>query len=618
MKLRTRLLLAQAPLAIALGAVGILASLTLAELGRVGENILRDNYQSVLAAQRMKEAIERIDSAAMFLVIGDRQRGLSQAAANRPKFDEALQIQEGNITEPGEAEATVRLRQLWITYQRQFEQFISLGDPAALKQMYLSTLNPSFVAVKDAADVILNMNQDAILRRSESLRRRSEQVQRLTVFGVIAALVIGLWFSSRLTTRALRPVSVLSQAVRRLGQGDLEARAVVEHAGEIGQLAKDFNAMAGRLKSYRESSLGELLQAQQASQAAIDSLPDPVIVFGLKGGILNINQSAEHVLGLSLEAQGDPMVRVQPDLRDMLERVRTHVLGGRGAYIPKGYEEAIRVDTPEGARFFLPRASPVYGEASGISAATVILQDVTRLKRFDELKNDLVATVAHEFRTPLTSLRMAIHLCADEVVGPLNEKQADLLHAARQDCERLQNIVDDLLDLSSIQSGRLELQVRSISVAELLDTVVGAQEFAAEQKAIHLQTSIAPGVERLELDPDRIALVLSNLLSNAIRHTARDGRVELRVERSEGAARFEVIDPGEGIPPEYQKRVFEKFFQVPGRKSGGAGLGLSIAREIVEAHGGEIGVESQPDRGSRFWFTLPARRMPVAAERAVG
>jgi two-component system, NtrC family, sensor histidine kinase KinB len=618
MKLRTRLLLAQAPLAIALGAVGILASLTLAELGRVGENVLRDNYQSVLAAQRMKEAIERIDSAAMFLVIGDRERGLSQAAANRPKFDEALQIQEGNITEPGEAEATVRLRQLWITYQRQFEQFTSLSDPAALKQRYLSTLNPSFVAVKDAADVILNMNQDAMLRRSESLRRRSDQVQRLTVFGVIAALAAGLWFSSRLTTRALRPVSVLSQAVRRLGQGDLEARAVVEHAGEIGQLAKDFNAMAGRLKSYRESSLGELLQAQQASQAAIDSLPDPVIVFGLQGGILNVNQSAEHVLGLSLETQGDPMVRVQPDLRDMLERVRTHVLGGKGAYIPKGYEEAIRVDTPEGARFFLPRASPVYGEASGVSAATVILQDVTRLKRFDELKNDLVATVAHEFRTPLTSLRMAIHLCADEVVGPLNEKQADLLHAARQDCERLQNIVDDLLDLSSIQSGRLELQVRSVSVAQLLDTVVGAQEFAAEQKAIHLQTSIAPGVERLELDPDRIALVLSNLLSNAIRHTARDGRVELRVERSEGAARFEVIDPGEGIPPEYQKRVFEKFFQVPGRKSGGAGLGLSIAREIVEAHGGEIGVESQPGRGSRFWFTLPARRVPAAAERAVG
>jgi len=615
-KLRTRLLLAQAPLAIALAITGLLASFTLADLGRIGQGILRDNFESVVAAEKMKEAIERIDSGAMFLVIGERRRGLTQIAANRPIFDEALQQQEGNITEVGEAEATVRLRELWIGYQRQIERFVALTDPASLKEIYFSTLNPSFLAVKDAADVILNMNQDAMLRKSEALRRRSEQVQRLTIFGVIAAFAVGLWFSSKLTTRALRPVAVLSQAVRRLGQGDLEARALVGDAGEIGQLAKDFNAMADRLKSYRESSLGELLQAQQASQAAIDSLPDPVIVFGVRGEVLNLNQSAERVLGVSLEGGTDPLVQVQPDLRDMIERVRGYVLGGKGAYIPKGYEEAIRVDTPEGARFFLPRATPVYGEASGITAATVILQDVTRLKRFDELKNDLVATVAHEFRTPLTSLRMAIHLCADEVVGPINEKQAELLYAARQDCDRLQTIVDDLLDLSSIQSGRLELEVRQVSVAQLLETVVAGQQFAADQKEVNLQTSIVPGVERVELDPDRIALVLNNLLSNAIRHTNRGGRVELRVERSEGAIRFEVIDTGEGIPVEYQKRVFEKFFQVPGRKSGGAGLGLSISREIVEAHGGEIGVESQPGRGSRFWFTLPAHRASAIQQRA--
>src|SRR5262249_55503246 len=216
-------------------------------------------------------------------------------------------------------------------------------------------------------------------------------------------------------------------------------------------------------------------------------------------------------------------------------------------------------------------------------------------------------TVAHEFRTPLTSLRMAIHLIAEETVGPLTEKQADLLQAARQDCDRLQSIVDDLLDLSSIQSGRLELQVRAVSVAEFLDRVISSQEFAVEQKGVALQSSIEPGVEKLQLDPDRMSLVLGNLLSNAIRHTPKGGRVEVHVARSEGSTRFVVTDTGDGIPPEYQKRIFEKFFQVPRRKSGGGGVGLAIAREIVEAHGGEIGVESQPGRGSRFWFTLPAK-----------
>jgi len=608
MKLRTRLLLAQGPLALALVAVGTVAVLTLSRLGEDSQNIFKDNYRSVLAAQRMKEAIERMDSAAMFLVIGERERGLLQAAQYRTKFEEQLQLQETNITERGEREATEHLRELWTHYQEQFDRFQALTDREALRRFYVSTLNPSFVAVKDAADAILDLNQDAMVRKSEAVRRRSEQVRRLTILGVVGALVIGLWFSSSLTSRALRPVAVLTQAVRRLGQGDLDARARVDEGGEIGQLAVDFNAMADRLKGYRDSSLGELLQAQQSSQAAIDSLPDPVIVFGREGAIVNVNKSAESLLGLSLESQGDPLARASPELREVLERARAHVLGGKGSYLPRGYEEAVRVDLPDGARFFLPRASPVYAEESGISGATVILQDVTRLKRFDELKNDLVATVAHEFRTPLTSLRMAIHLLAEETVGALTEKQADLLQAARQDCERLQSIVDDLLDLSSIQSGRLELQVRPVSATELLDNVVDSQQFSAEQKGLHLQTSIAPDVDQLELDPERITLVLGNLLGNAIRHTPRGGRVDIHVGRANGWTRFEVTDTGEGIAQEYHKRLFEKFFRVPGNKSGGAGLGLSISREIVEAHGGEMGVSSKPGQGSQFWFTVPTAR----------
>ncbi len=608
MKLRTQLLLAQGPLALALVLVGTVAILTLGNLVGSGQNILKDNFRSVLAAQRMKEALERIDSAAMFLIIGERERGLLQEMQFRPKFEAELLVQEANITEPGEGEATSRLRQLWTGYQAQVDDFKRHTDPAWLKHAYLSTLNPSFVAVKDAADVILDLNQDAMVQKSEALRRRGERVRELTILGVFAALIAGVWISSALTARALRPVSILSQAVRRLGQGDLEARARVAEGGEIGQLATDFNAMADRLKGYRESSLGELLQAQQASQAAIDSLPDPVIVLGTKGGILNVNQSAEAVLGLSVEAPGDPLARLAPELREVLEKARAHVLSGKGAYLPRGYEEAVRVDLPDGARFFLPRASPVYAESSGITAATVILQDVTRLKRFDEFKNDLVATVAHEFRTPLTSLRMAIHLVAEETVGPLSEKQAELLSAARQDCERLQGIVDDLLDLSSIQSGRLELQVRPVSPTELIGKAVASQEFSAEQKDIHLESSVAADLDGLEVDPERITLVLNNLISNAIRHTPEGGRVSIHVGRSSGATRFEVTDTGEGIEPEYQKRVFEKFFRVPGStSSGGAGLGLSISRDIVEAHGGEIGLQSRPGHGSTFWFTVSRR-----------
>jgi PAS domain S-box-containing protein len=371
-------------------------------------------------------------------------------------------------------------------------------------------------------------------------------------------------------------------------------------------LAAEFNAMAKRLAEYRSSSLVELLQAQQASQAAIDSLPDPVIVFAIDGEVLNVNGAAESILGVSLDRGKDVLTQLEPKTRSILEGVRTHVLGGKGAYSPKGFEEALRVSTPEGDRYLLPRATPVHDERGSIMGATMILQDVTRLRRFDELKNDLVATVAHEFRTPLTSLRMAVHLCLDETVGSLGRKQADLLYAARDDCERLQLIVDDLLNLSRIQSGALELHPRAVDATELMKSALNLYRATAHEKGIKLhveRTLEDPG--NVAADADRVQLIFANLISNALEHTPRGGDVELRAQRQDGVVRFEISDNGEGIPAEHQRRLFEKFFRVPGSTHPGAGLGLAIVKEIVLAHKGELGVDSQPGRGSTFWFTLP-------------
>jgi len=247
----------------------------------------------------------------------------------------------------------------------------------------------------------------------------------------------------------------------------------------------------------------------------------------------------------------------------------------------------------------------VYEPRGGIVGATVILQEVTRLRRFDELKSDLVATVAHELRTPLTSLRLAIHLCLEQVVGPVTEKQAELLQAAREDCERLQAMVDDLLDLSRIEAGRIEMHPRQTSAAALVETAIEAHQAAAAERGVQL--SAPPPVVDGEVlaDPERIAIVLSNLITNAIRHTPSGGTVEVRARPLDSMVRFEVADTGHGIPQEYQQRLFDKFFRAPGSRSDGAGLGLSIAKEIVLGHGGEIGLESQPGRGSTFWFTLP-------------
>ncbi|QAT89001.1 sensory box histidine kinase [Corallococcus coralloides] len=606
MTLRLRLLLAQAPLVLALLFLGATAVITLARVGRAGQQVLEDNYRSVLATQRITEQLERMDSAALFIVAGERERGLTQQAMQRPSLETELGVQQGNITEPGEEEATQRLLTAWMKYREAFDAFLQAQDTEAARTHYFAALWPAFQEAKAAAASILALNQDAMVRKNDRLRQQSERVNTLMVLAVVAALGFGLSFTTSLVQRALRPVSVLSQAVRRLGQGDVEARAVVEGRDEISGLARDFNTMAERLAQYRKSSLGELLQAQAVSQAAIDSLPDPVLVLGAEGGLLNVNAAAEDVLHLRLDEGGDALGRVEPEVRAVLERVRAHVVGGRGAYQPRGYEEAVRVEaSPEGVRWLLPRGSPVHGEMGDVVGATLILQDVTRLRRFDELKNDLVATVAHEFRTPLTSLRMAIHLVAEGVVGQVTEKQADLLFAAREDCERLQGIVDDLLDLSRIQSGRLQLDVREVGTEELVEQALAAQRTLAEDRGVRLSQSLSPDVETVRVDPDRMQLVLGNLVGNGVKHTPHGGEVSVRVSREGPHVRFEVKDTGEGIPAQEQARIFEKFYRAPGAPAGGAGLGLSIARDIVQAHGGELGVVSTPGQGSTFWFTLP-------------
>ena len=608
MNLYKKILLAQAPLAIALAIVGIFSVIVVSFLGSHSQTILKDNYRSVLAAQRMKEAIERMDSGALFIAAGQREKGIEQAEKNRPLFEAELKVQEGNITESGEKEFTARLRNAWNDYQSKFSRLEKSTSAEEAKQFYFTELEPAFYKVKAAADEILAINQDTMVRKSDDVRRTAERMNAITMTVAFAAMALGLFISTLLTRRMLQPVSALSEATRKIGEGNFDTRAHVRGNDELAQLARDFNAMAGRLAEYRKSSLGELLQAHLSMQAAIDSLPDPVAVFGVEGNLQNVNQAAESLLGLRAEGAKEPLKAVDPSTRSVLERMRSHVLSGKGTFVPRGFEDAVQLNTLLGDRYFLPRATPVYESRGVIVGATVFLQDVTRLRRFEELKNDVVATIAHEFRTPLTSLRMAVHLCTEQVAGPLTEKQAELLHAAREDCDRLQSMVDDLLDMSRIESGRVELYPLPTPVGWLAENAVEQFKSEAETRGVRLSADIAGPEIRVLADHERVGHVFSNLIKNALRHTARDGSVSLGASLTNGAVRFTVTDTGNGIARKYHERLFEKFFQVPEGDVKGTGLGLFIAKEIVRAHGGDIGAESEPGKGSTFWFTLPVAR----------
>jgi len=600
--LRTKLVLAQLPLAAGLVLLGLVALRTFDALGRSSQRILQDNYRSVLAAQRMKDAIERVDSAAVFRAAGRPDKADAQAPGNVRRFEEELSIQEHNITEPGELEATRRLRAAWDEYMAKYDRYRQLPRQGELQRQYFDEMEPAFGRVKEAAERILDLNQDAIVLKSDEARRIGERNRSLLLLSTICALGLGVFASLWLTRRALQPLQLLALAVRSIGEGNLDARARLRGEDEIAQVGRELDLMADKLREYRSSSLGELLQAQQSSQAAIDSLPDPVLVLSVDGRVLNVNQAAEMLL--QIRPGTDPLSRTPPELRDAVEKVRTHVVSGKGAYAPRSLEEAVRIHGEGGDRALLPRATPLYSEQGGVVGATIVLQDVTRLLRFDELKNDLVATVAHEFRTPLTSLRMAIHILLEGTVGALADRQADLLCAAREDCERLQGIVDDLLDLSRIRAGKVEVSLMPLSAKAVLDAAVAAKTEAATDAGVRLDEAFGEPVLPVLADPDRIGLVFDNLIGNAIRHSPPGGHIEVRAQPADGRVRFEVNDQGPGIPPEYRQRIFEKFFRVPGTKGEGIGLGLYISHEIVSAHGGDMGVDSTPGKGSRFWFTL--------------
>jgi len=603
-RLRTRLLLAQLPLVVALGVTIVVGSAVTRALARGSEAILKDNYRSVLAAQRMKEAAERIDSGVVFAVIGRAARGLAQIDANLPRFDSELRAQQGNITEVGERDATTRLGAAWTRYRAAVADLHQAPEASGLDERYFTVLLPDFLAVKDAADAILVLNQDAMIQKSDRAQRVAGDWNTLLVIISIAGLVLGVVASSIMTSRGLRPLGVLGQTARRLGEGDVAVRARVDSGDEIGALARELNTMAERIQKYRQSSLGELLEAQLAAQATIDSLPDPVLVVALDGELRHANQAAGAMLKARAEAGAGALGKLEPAIRSVVERLRQHVAAGHGSYVPKGLDEAVKVATGEGERLLLPRAAPLYAEEGDVVGATIVFQDVTRLHRFEELRNDLVATVAHELRTPLTSLRMAVHLLAEQTVGPLTAKQGDLVFAAREECDRLQSIVDELLDLSRIQADRIELRPGAYDPEELVREAIEAQRSAAAARDVELRSELLPDTPPITADRERILLVLANLIGNAIRYGPAGGTVTVRAIPQDGILRIEVGDEGPGVPAEYQHAIFDKYVRVPGSAHGGAGLGLYIAREIVHAHGGEIGVDCPAGHGTTFWFTL--------------
>ncbi|MDR3620459.1 MAG: ATP-binding protein [Paludisphaera borealis] len=610
--LRSRLLIGIAPLLAIMVALGAWAIVMFTRLGGNIDVILRENYKSVRAAQDMKDALERMDSAALFAIGGRDDRARKQYDEFRPAFETSLNIEQNNITLPGEQVMADDLTRLYSDYHRLSDRFYTLpsGSPER-SELYFGELLPTFDAIKQQADAVLDLNQRNMETENDRARDAATVSVRLMILALLGSAAVATVIALVLSRSILGPILAVTDAARALGKGDYNQVVPATTRDELGELAVAFNATARRLREYQQAGTARLVRAQQTAQATIDTFPDPVVVVDPVGSVERANPAARRILGVSSSEADAPWIPL-PQLQTPL----AEVLAGRGDYLPSGVEQAICLRDDGQERFYLPRVLGMRDDDGPLGAAVVLL-DVTKFRLLDQLKSDMVSTVSHELKTPLTSIQMVVHLLLEEAVGPLSTKQIELLIAARQDSDRLLAMLNDLLDLARIEQGGVKLDLKPVTSKDLVGQAVERYEARAHDAGVALESHVALERAAVLVDRERIDHVFDNLIGNALAHTGRGGSVRVSAKADDGSVRFAVTDTGEGIPPEHLPRIFERFYRVPGsRVSGGAGLGLAIAREIVTAHGGHIEASSELGQGSAFTVFLPSAPRENGTPRA--
>jgi two-component system, NtrC family, sensor histidine kinase KinB len=580
----------------------------LVHLGRAVDVILVNNYKSILAAENMKEALERIDSSALFFITSQADKARQQFADNEKRLAGELQVAENNVTEPGEGPIVADIRTQYAAYKEQVEQFInrpkitSTAEPSAA---YFARLEPAFLALKSRLDDLLRLNQQAMVAASERAQAKSWTAEVSTAIVAILALVLALAFAWRFTGYIVDPITTLTDKARRIGEGDFEQQIEMTSDDEIGVLAAEFNRMVARLRDLRKSDYWRILIEQKKSDAVIASIYEPVIVTDARGHVIKVNQAAERLFTASRNGSrddGDLSLsgftageRIMRAVQDAVTMQRPVAAEDEAALVPVkvgGAEKSYRL-----------RTTPMRDEEGRLIGAVTVLEDITAIREIDRLKTEFISVASGKFREPLHSLQLALHAVVEGYTGELNQAQQEMLAEARQAAAQLEEIMNDLLELAEIESGSRRIATERTRPIDLARSAIERFRPTAECKHVKLENQIWPDLPWVMADPHAIKSVFGNLLSNAIRHTQRDGVIKIEASERGDRIYFSVSDTGEGIPEESLPNLFSRFVQIKGRP-GGTGLGLALVKRLVEAQGGQISVESRVGEGTTFTFSL--------------
>ncbi|HTQ28138.1 MAG TPA: ATP-binding protein [Puia sp.] len=562
MRLKTKLSLGLIFLFVVIVSFGILGIVNINRLSRESSQVLKNNYESLVYANNMFKALENIRS----------QKDAPQI------FEENLRKQEANITEVGEKEVTQELR-------KNYNEL--LADPA-------DTSN--YPEIRNSLISIQDLNEMAILRKNAAAQKTAEDAKLwLNVIFTILTL-IAFTFIFNLPGIISKPISSLSEGIMAISDKNYKKRIYLKQDDEFGDLATAFNNMAEKLDEYENSNLSQIKFEKSRIETIINQMKDGIIGLDNNRNILFLNAVAEKLLGLR---ERDIIGKYAPDVALKNDLMRTLLQTDEE-------KKDLKIYADRKESYFSKDILNVTNN-NQVIGQVIVLRNITPFHELNEAKTNFIATVSHELKTPISSIKMSAQLLEDGRIGTLGPEQKELIQSIRDDADRLLKITGELLNMAQVETGNIQLKLQATQPATIVEQALQAVQFQAQQKNINLDLRIDDSLPPINADSEKSTWVLINFLTNAIKFSPEGSSITVSVHRKDHAVEFQVLDHGRGIDEKYLPRIFDRYFKVPGtHERSGTGLGLAISKEFIEAQGGTIWVQSRVGEGSKFGFAFKA------------
>lgn len=568
LKIKTKLTTGIGLLFVLIVLLGGLAVKNIYDMSADTQNILADNYNSLLYARRMLGALERIKTDPVV----------------RAEFEKNLELQKQNITEVDENVATSHL----VTQYEMMHQ--NMND---------TTIQRVRVALND----VMSLNMASIYRKSQVAEHTADRALFWICSLAIGCILIAFAFLVRLPHSITTPIRKLTDGIMEIANHNYEKRLNLGEYQEFAQVADSFNRMAERLTEYRRSTLADIIRSKEYIEAIVNSINEPIIGLDRDRTILFANDEALTILNLKRENVMGKSAAELALKNDLLRRLVRELIQ------PDEKKEPLKIYADNKESFFQAKYIPIHvtdekKQEKLYAGDVILLKNITEFKELDSAKTTFISTISHELKTPISAIMMSLKLLEDRRVGNMNDEQKTLAGSIKESSDRLLEITGELLKMTQVETGKLQLSPKITKPIELIDYAIKANRVQAERFGCHIEVEYPEKISKLFVDSEKIAWVLTNLLSNAIHYTPENGRIIVGARQVEKQIEIYVQDFGKGIDPRYHQSIFDRYFRVPGTKVQGSGLGLAISKDFVEAHGGMIRVESEVGKGSRFVITF--------------